>query len=137
MHKKGISAVVATILIVLLAVVAVVIIWAVLKPAITKSAGQVSANCLDIDVSIDSVDCATGAVTVTLNTGSISNLTFVMSNATASQSMIQAAPATLGTKTYTFTTLVPSATVVRVAPIIVLSDGSSKICENYATKNCA
>lgn len=136
MHKKGISAVVATILIVLLAVVAVVIIWAVLKPAITKSASQANANCLDVDVSIDSVDCATGAVTVTLNSGSVSNLAFVMSSATDSKNTTQAAPSTLGTRTYTIPT-VASATVVRVAPIIVLSDGSSKICENYATKNCA
>lgn len=135
MNTKGISAVVATILIVLLAVVAVVIIWAVLRPAITKSAGQVSASCVDIDLSIDNADCLTGVVTVTLNAGSTQNLVFVMSNATASESTNSTAPATLGTKTYTINKL-DSPTVLRVAPTIVLSDSSTKICENYETKTC-
>jgi hypothetical protein len=137
MHKKGISAVVATILIVLLAVVAVVIIWAVLRPAITKSASQVSASCVEVDVNIDSVTCATGVVTVTLAAGSVNNLAIVESNATASLNNTVTAPPTLGTRTYTLTGTIPAgATVVRVAPIIILSDGSSKICENYESKTC-
>jgi hypothetical protein len=135
MYKKGISAVVATILIVLLAVVAVVIIWAVLRPAITKSAGQVSASCVELDVNIDSANCAAGTATVTLSAGKVGNLTIVMSNATASASTTVVAPDTLGTKTYTINK-VDAATVLRVAPIIVLSDGTLKTCENYVTKVC-
>jgi len=138
MNRKGISAVVATILIVLLSVVAVVIIWVVLKPAITRTAGQVSTNCLEVDLSIDSVDCANQKATVTLNTGKVANLTIVMTNGTDSISQIVTAPDTLGTKTYTLTGTIDAAslTTVRIAPRVLLADGTEKLCENPVTKTC-
>lgn len=72
-NKRGISAVVATILIVLLAVVAVSIVWAVLRPAITKSAEKINTKCLEVDLSLDK--CTTdGNITVTLNSGNITKL---------------------------------------------------------------
>lgn len=71
--KRGISGVVATILIVLLAVVAVSIVWVVLRPAITESAEKINTKCLEVDMSLDK--CTTdGNVTVTLNSGDITKL---------------------------------------------------------------
>ena len=131
MRKKGISAVVATILIVLLAVVAVVIVWAVLKPAITKSAGKVSTNCLEVDLTIDSVSCSVGTanVKVTLNQGNVSSLKIAVYNSTDSQitTISTGLPQVLETKTYTGT-VGGTATGANVAAVIGSDTGNTQVC---------
>jgi len=144
MNKKGISAVVATILIVLLTVVAVVIIWAVLKPAIQRSAGSVSTNCLEVDMNIDKVDCTVGSesVTVTLNTGKISKLKIAFYDAQGSNitTIDTGILEELETKTYTATNL-PAGTLTgaNVAPVIASETGEEQTCSfvQQAPKPCA
>ena len=139
MNKKGISAVVATVLIVLLAVVAVVIVWAVLKPALTKTAGQVSAGCLGVDLSIDSATCSddSATVVVTLTSGKADKVRVVVTNGADSGSVTEAAPETLATKTYTVTySGLTGDKTVRAAPVILLEDGTEKVCENYVERAC-
>jgi len=138
MNKKGISAVVATVLIVLLAVVAVVIVWAVLKPALTKTAGQVSAGCLGVDLSIDSATCSDNSATVvvTLTSGKADKVRVVVTNGTGSESDTKDAPETLATKTYTLTYSLTGDKTVRAAPVILLEDGTEKVCENYVERAC-
>ncbi len=127
MNKKGISAVVATILIVLLSVVAVTIVWAVLKPAITKTASRVSTSCIEVDLSIDEADCSAGTVKVTLNAGEINNLKFIFINDTDSNVITKEPLGELETKTYKFTAKeVGSAAFVNVAAVI-LSEAKEEI----------
>lgn len=136
MNRRGISAVVATILLVLLTVIAVVIVWAVLKPALIKTAGGITTNCLDVDLALGNVVCSTGSVTVTLNSGQISQVSIVISNATASANLTADAPALLATNTYTINNAPSGATVVRVAGIIS-ANGQIKTCsDNAVSKNC-
>ena len=59
MNKKGISAVVANVLIVLLVVAAVAIIWAVVRPTIEQAGEGIEAGCFTIQVNPESCD-ATG-----------------------------------------------------------------------------
>ncbi len=50
MFRRGISAVVANVLIVLLVIASVAVIWAAVKPAIDKSAKQIESDCITVQV---------------------------------------------------------------------------------------
>ncbi len=50
MQKRGLSAVMGTVLITLLVIVAVSTMWAFVRPAISKSASQVNTDCFTLDV---------------------------------------------------------------------------------------
>ncbi|MCH7568103.1 MAG: hypothetical protein IIA87_01660 [Nanoarchaeota archaeon] len=54
LKKRGISTVVANVLIILLVLAAVAIIWAFIRPVITSTSEQISADCLTIDLEIES-----------------------------------------------------------------------------------
>ena len=56
MNKKGISDVVTTVLIILLSIVAVIILWAALRPTIASTAGRVGTaiTCTDITLTVNS-----------------------------------------------------------------------------------
>ena len=49
-NRSGLSSVVGNVLMVLLVIVGVAVIWSVVKPTIDKSAKQIEADCLNIDV---------------------------------------------------------------------------------------
>ncbi|MEK6894664.1 MAG: hypothetical protein AABX10_04325 [Nanoarchaeota archaeon] len=59
--RKGVSEVVANVLIVLLVIVGIAVIWSVVKPTIDKSAEQVNADCFT--VSVEPVSCIYNSVT--------------------------------------------------------------------------
>jgi len=67
-NKKGLSLVITTLIIVLLVLVAIGIIWVVIRGVIEGGAEQVDVNtkCLDIDVRATAVDCTDGICNVTL-----------------------------------------------------------------------
>jgi len=136
MDKKGISAVVATILIVLLAVVAVSIVWAVLKPSIIKTASRVSTGCIGVDLKIDEADCSEGTVKVTLNTGNIEKLKFVFMNDTDSNVVTKESLDELETKTYTFdeSEIVGGANSVKVTPVILSEAGEEILCTEASSE---
>lgn len=73
MDKKALSGVVVTILIVLIAIIAVVILWSALRPAIEEGAGSLdtSTGCLSLDLEIvDVVESDTDVnVSIKRNTG--------------------------------------------------------------------
>lgn len=70
--KKGVSEVVANVLIVLLVIVGIAVIWSVVKPTIDKGAAGVQADCFT--VSVEPVSCtlsgSTATVSVKRNPGS-------------------------------------------------------------------
>ncbi|MBS3083183.1 hypothetical protein J4423_00090 [Candidatus Pacearchaeota archaeon] len=51
-NRKGVSEVVANILIVLLVVVGIAVIWSVVKPTVDKSTNQIRSDCFTIDVEL-------------------------------------------------------------------------------------
>ena len=63
MNKKGISAVVANVLIVLLVVASVAIIWAVVRPTIEQAGEGIEAGCFTIQVNPESCNATANADT--------------------------------------------------------------------------
>ena len=59
-NRKGVSEVVANVLIVLLVIVGVAVIWSVVKPTIDKSAKEINTECFNVKVS--PVSCAKPSV---------------------------------------------------------------------------
>ena len=134
MNKRGISAVVATILIVLLSVAAVVIIWQVLKPAIQKSAGRVGTGCIDVDLTINSVNCITSnSMKVTLNAGTLTALKVAYYDANGNsvgtiQTITTGLPLTLESKTLALTPIGAGITKLNVATVVTSETGEELTC---------
>ncbi|MEK6908706.1 MAG: hypothetical protein AABX23_01495 [Nanoarchaeota archaeon] len=57
--KKGVSEVVANVLIVLLVIVGIAVIWSVVKPTIDKGAAGIQADCFT--VSVEPISCVPGS----------------------------------------------------------------------------
>ena len=66
MKKRGVSAVVATILIILLVIVGVSILWAAVRPTLEKTTEQISADCITLDLEITGCDPSAGVETITV-----------------------------------------------------------------------
>ena len=63
LNKRGLSDVVTTVLIILLVLASISIIWSFVRPTLTKSAGQISGECFNLDLVVNSCDKVTdGAV---------------------------------------------------------------------------
>ncbi len=61
MNKRGLSDVVTTVLIILLVLAAVAIIWAFIRPAITRSVSQVTGDCITLNLKpISCINSGTG-----------------------------------------------------------------------------
>ena len=72
MNKKGLSDVVTTVLIILLALAAIVIVWQAVKGTITSGSEQITAQtaCMDADLSITKAEKVTaGGIEVTVTRG--------------------------------------------------------------------
>ncbi len=133
--KKGISAVVTTILVVLLSVLAVVIVWQILKPSLVETTSRISTSCIDVDLSLDEADCTNGSekVKVTLNSGKISKLKVVFydeeGDSIGDAQEIEDVPGELGTKTYTSADLnFTRAKSVNIAAVIESETGEEITC---------
>ena len=59
-NRKGVSEVVANVLIVLLVIVGVAVIWSVVKPTIDKSAEQIDTGCFEVSLEATSCTADTG-----------------------------------------------------------------------------
>ena len=67
--RKGISGVVATILIVLLVVVSVAILWGAVRPLISSTNNRVQPDCLTVDLDVTSCVYANNIVDVVVKRG--------------------------------------------------------------------
>lgn len=105
--KKGVSEVVANVLIVLLVIVGIAVIWSVVKPTIDKGAAGVQADCFT--VSVEPVSCvitgSTAVVTLKRNpgAGAFEAIEVLFSDGTDSGTVTSGAPTTLS-ELSTFTT---------------------------------
>lgn len=91
MNKKGISAVVTTVLIILLSIIAVIILWAALRPTITNTANKAGTAmaCTEVSLSVDSCVVSANFVNVSITRqGGVGNvtLTAAVSDADSSNS---------------------------------------------------
>ena len=127
--KKGVSEVVANVLIVLLVIVGVAVIWSVVKPTIDKSAKGIETGTACTGVSLEVVSCARGAndwdVVVKRNTGAgeLTGLKLIFEDATEATSVVDAGAITgfdeLETQTFTsFDDGAITATKVNVAAVV-------------------
>lgn len=82
-NKKGVSEVVANVLIVLLVIVGVAVIWSVVKPTIDKSAKEINTECFNVKVSPVScaVDGSAGVVKRDAGAGGFQGFKVIYENA--------------------------------------------------------
>ncbi|MBU3923602.1 MAG: hypothetical protein KJ592_01680 [Nanoarchaeota archaeon] len=138
-NKNGISAIVATVLIILITVAAVTIIWAAIIPLVTDSlAGATECQAADRALMLENkgytcIDATTGIVKVQVSLGSedvvLTGVQILVSTAgsTSAEEIFTGLP--LANEEKVLTTNLPyvGATGVSVAPMITVG-GSSKTC---------
>lgn len=138
-HKKGISAIVATVLIILITVAAVAIVWAAIIPMISDKldAGAVcfdadrmltvkneihtclnSSDYVNVQVSLGSEDIGLVGIQVLVSTDGTDKSEIITTNL----------PVANENKVYTTSIAYPGAQTVSVAAIIEMKDGTNRTC---------
>ena len=135
--SKGLSAVVVTLILVLLSIVAVGVVWVVVNNLIQSSSGQINtgSKCLQIGVSATSVvaGATAGTYDVTLKRtaagGSIGGVNMTIFNSTGNSPVTEfgdvLTPLETKTKTITFDANTGSANKIEVTPYLASADGSA------------
>jgi len=129
MQKKGLSSIVVTLIIVLLAIVAIGIVWGVIRGVISKSSKQVNSFTFSLDLKIIGAYEQDGKIVTNVERrpgqGEIVGLAFALTNGTSSELIkVDTSLGELESKTFTLTPvdLNPSTiTEVSVAPIYLAS----------------
>jgi len=157
MQKKGISAVITTVLLILLSIVAVIIVWQIVKGSIADSGTKLGATaCTNIDVSLAVPTCSlagkNATVQVTLNggnpgtaTGQVSKLKVIVNDGSGtigSQELSGVGPASnnlpeqLGMRSpvITWTSASVNPLTVTAGASVRLEDGTDYVCGIIATK---
>ncbi len=138
MNKKGLDAIVTTIIIILLALVAVGIIWAVLSGVIRQGSEQVGTNakCIGVDITAESAQCdVSGVCNVTYKRSSggdeIGGVIVVLSNGQSSnQTKVAGNVPVPATRTLTnfATGLSPVPNKAEIAAYFVDASGNEQTC---------
>jgi len=139
-NKKGLSAVVTTLIIMLLVLVAVGIVWVVIRSVIEGGGGQVEAKakCIGVDLQIVSAaDCNSGAtscnVTVERNPGGgdIAGVKLIVTDGVTSLTVDGSAMDELGTVTISATgdALAGDAITAKVAALVDDGVGGTVVCD--------
>jgi predicted GH43/DUF377 family glycosyl hydrolase len=107
MHcKKGLSTVITTLIIILLVLVAIGIVWVVIKNILSSGVEQISVNKFLVDLSITKVNVLNGQISITVDRkaggGKIESLEFNVNNGAETQKFVGEAIDELATKQYTF-----------------------------------
>jgi len=141
--ERGLSAIVATLLIILLTLIAVGIIWVVIRNVVESGGEQaeIAAKCLNVDLSVTAAQCDTGGVcnvTYTRSTGgdAINGIFIILSNGqTSNQSQVtgNVAPGDTRTELNIATTLSPAPTSAEIAPYFTDSSGREQRCNPTGT----
>jgi len=131
MNKRGLSGVVTSLILILLVLVAVGIVWVVVKNIISEGSEQVSLGMFTVDLEIKNVKVNEGGVDVKVERkvgqGELTGIKFIISNGVNSETIEQ--PTTLGelgvqTFNLDYIGLVKE---ISVAPILELASGKEKI----------
>ena len=141
-RKRGLSGVVTTLIIVLLVLVAVGIIWAVVKNVVQRGAEQVDLGQFTLDLQIKKAQVQNGNVTVVVvkrnaGNGNFVGMNFIFSDGQNSEIIRQnASLQELEEKSFTFTLTKISTNnlkTVSVAPIYQLDSGKETVGNTVAT----
>lgn len=141
-NKKGISAVVATVLIILITIAAVAIVWQIVQPMITSSLGSAS-NCVAVNTNgvkvLDDYTCinSTGtnhtvSVQVERGVGDFKlvglRVSILNNGNTINETEKTSVPLAGGTKVYKIGIGSKSATQVEVVPTIQVNNKANATC---------
>ncbi len=145
-NNKGLSAVVTTLIIILLVLVAVGIVWVVVRGVVDSGAEQIelSSQCLAIDVEAVSVSAVEGeagnySITIRRNAGGdeIGGLKIAVFNSTDNSGVLDfgAAPSEGETVTQTVDSGITNATKIEYTVFIDSASGSEQLCSQTQTHN--
>ena len=138
--KRGLSAIIVTLILILLAIVAVGVVWVVVNNVLESGEGRVNLGsaCLEVDVeptAATSSDGITYSVTMTRSAGGdeIAGVKVIISNATGSYVHTELGNiAPLATKTIPITMpageVVANANKVEVIPYFTDASGNEQLC---------
>jgi len=143
-NKRGLSAAVTSLIIILLVLVAVGIVWMVVSNLVEESASgiDVGMRCLPLSLSVQSVVCADSVCNITIkrNTGGdeIGGVKIIFSNDTDTGEVIplEGNIEILNTAKESYTdeeTGVANANKVEVVPFLKTEDGKESICSQTET----
>ncbi|MBU2616708.1 MAG: hypothetical protein KKB79_01865 [Nanoarchaeota archaeon] len=131
--KKGLSEIVATLLVILLVIIAIGIIWGVLRNVISSGSEEITFSGLTLDLKITRASVIEGVTTISVRrnagSGDVSGLRFVFFDGENSQSVDRTTSLLQGEeKTFTITdeeiTGVENGWTISVAPIYLTSSGA-------------
>ena len=138
-NKKGISDIISTVLIVLLALAAIAIVWGFIQPTLKGGGTAIDfrQKCIDAEVTPLSCDASAGNVTVQFTRGEISRITAILENSDGTTVLdTQNAPNLFGTTTHNFgdpTPIAAGETVVAAA--VVMNDQGERVtCDPSPTR---
>ena len=141
MNKRGLSAIVATLLIVLITIAAVLLVWNVVKKNLEQSsAGLSKADCVKIDLNIDKCNSTNGNVILSYNAGSVSKLVVTVENSTTTgvKSLTGTDLPILGSKkAITPIPTITSATKASVTAFLTGSNGEEIACGLIDEQACS
>ena len=144
--KRGLSAVITTLIIILLVLVAVGIIWVVVRNLLQEGAEQIdiSSKCLSVDmsaVSVTAVANASGDYSVTLKRGAggdaIGGIKLTLFNSTDNSGVMEfgLALTELETRTQPIAAGVTNANRLEYTAYFVDSSGNEQLCSQTSTFN--
>jgi hypothetical protein len=144
MNKRGLSDIVATVLIVLLALAAVALIWGFLKPAFEDTGSQIDLRTKCLSVEVEPTQCIfednyRAMVTVKMASGEAAKVYAVIQyDDNSANSSMQDAPPLLAT---TNIVIMPPAAnskplTAKVAGIVVDEQGNQEVCAESTKIEC-
>ena len=141
-NKRGLSDVVTTVLIVLVALGAIGIIAGFLLPAVQQGSSQITSACLTLQ--LEPTKCTLDLITnnpvvlVKRNTGDVTlneiKVIFTNANGETTSETMSNVPGILETKIFTGVSVSPKE--VRVAGVITTEGGEEKICGESVAEAC-
>ena len=130
MEKRGLSSIVASVLIILLVIVAIGIVWGILKPPILKSSQEVNFNLLTVNMQVDRATPSENLISLKLSRqagqGQVDKIRVVISNETSSEVKSVAGLEELESRTYSIETSIGNASKIEIAPIL-MKNGEEKV----------
>ena len=134
--KRGMSTIVANLVIILLVIVAIGIVWVVINNVIKGGTEGVSLNKINVGLKLSNVELGPNEVTVTVErtsgSGNMSGISFVVSNGTYSEVFeVDSSLDSLQQGTYTLQSVnVTNIETIEAYPIILSNSGEEVVSEN-------
>ncbi len=129
MRKKGLSTIVSSVLIILLVIVAIGIVWAVLRPSILKSSEEIDSGLLTVNMKIEKATISGNLANVKIlrqaGQGRVDKIRVVISNETSSEVRSVSGLQEMESRVYSIETSINNVSSISIAPILI-KDGEEK-----------